>query len=1197
MLENVSCTYKRRRTKTANLEQKSKRTKLDGFEKPNNIPVTEVKSHKESEFFQQDTGGSMLEAGAASASITTPSTDWKLKEKMEIPASDPVRHKKFLEKLLTSTDHEIVRQGKASAKEQYTPLEQQVVELKAKYKDVLLMVEVGYRFRFFGEDAEIAARVLGIIAYNHHNFLTASVPTFRLHVHVRRLVEAGYKVGVVRQTETAAIKAHAGNKLGPFTRGLSALYSRATIEAAEDLGGQEVLTGGSKCGGYLMCIAEQPDYPKSGFKSPTRKQGAQNGGEGDAEAMRKGSYDTTIGVIAVETASGDVMYGQFKDTVMRTELEAHLVTCSPVELLFASPLSSATEKLLLDFASPSSVRIERLPRDIFKNGGAIAEVLAFYESKEDTAFDVSTQVEDGEMEERVDTGLEAIMAMPELVIQALALALRYLKQFGLEKVLRLGATFRPFANLSEMTLSSNTLQQLEILQNNADGTDKGSLLWLMDHTHTAFGARLFRHWLIHPLCDRAAIAARLDAVSEIAESMGSIGGSQYDGSSGRGGGSVGATSRGCVEGLVKRQQGSLATVLIYLKKIPDVERGITRIFHRTATAAEFVSVIQALVMAVRQLQRLQLEDEDASAMVESHKEISSTIRSQLLKRLLSAASSSVVSEHATRLLSFLNKEAASTGDKHNLFNCGSGKFPMVEKCQAAVRAAEQSLESFLPHYRKLLKAPNLEYTSVFGSTHLIEVPVAQKVPVDWLKVCSTKKINRYHSPEVLKALDGLTLAKEELTVECNKAWDSFLAEFASYYVDFRATVHALAALDCLYSLAIVSRSQGYTRPEFVENESVQLIIKGGRHPVLEATLQDGFVPNDTCLHVDNERCQIITGPNMGGKSCYIRQVALISIMAQVGSYVPALFAKIHAFDAIYTRMGASDSIQRGSSTFLEELSEVSTILQRATSHSLVIVDELGRGTSTYDGVAIAYATLEYFLKNIRCLTLFVTHYPKLAELREKFPGEIGAYHVSYLADASSGPEAACEQEGTCGPVGQGEDSGQSVVDEVSQKITFLYKLVEGVANRSFGLHVARLAQIPEACILRASTMAAKLEKEVKSRALLATKDTKAHEKLDALREGLAHGVHNVSSIEKYCLASRNNTTGDCIQFVARSNSYKVEGKGCLDGTEGVVNGTSVRIVSELFCNVLSAFTTSRSSEEALSVLKTAQECTICMLRL
>ncbi|KAG6543098.1 hypothetical protein Mapa_015347 [Marchantia paleacea] len=839
-------------------------------------------------------------------------------------------------------------------------------------------------------------------AHYDHNFLTASIPTFRLHVHVRRLVEAGCKVGVVRQTETAAIKAHGSNKSGPFTRDLSALYTRATLEAAEDLGGDSEGRL-SRLSSYLMCIAEKPIIESKGSDKKRTKGDLNTSREADAQ---RGSYDTELGVVAVETATGDVMFSGFKDTVMRTELEGRLLACSPVELLLASPLSPQTEKPLMDFAGPSSeVRVERVSRDCFKDGGALAEVVDFYRSGADSENDLDATGEAESLHEE----LEAVMGMSDIVVQALCLALRYLKQFGLEKVLRLGTTFRPFFNQNEMNLSPNAIRQLEILKNNADGSGKGSLLWLLDQTQTAFGARLLRHWVTHPLCNHEHISSRLDAVTEIAESIGCA--AQTLGSfsgSGKAIGKGGSTHR-----LSHGVQGLIGAVLNVVGRMPDLERGITRIYHRTATAAEFVSVMQALVTCSKHFERalpafefvnhMRKEDADGREIRE--------LKSPLLQRLISAVSSEAICEHANRLLSALNTDAAYAGDKLNLFNCEDGRFS--------------------------------------------EAPVAQRVPGDWIKVNSTKKTHRYHPPNVLKSLHKLAVASEQLTAACTRAWDMFLEDFSSHYIEFRASVQALAALDCLHSLAVISRYQ-----------------------ILDSTLQERFVPNDTFLHGQNERCQIITGPNMGGKSCYIRQVALIAIMAQVGSYVPASSAKLHVFDSVHTRMGASDSLQKGSSTFLEELSEASAILRSASSRSLVIVDELGRGTSTHDGVALAYATLHYILKETQCLTLFVTHYPKIAELRDEFPGVVKPYYVSYLAQES----APCTQ-GT--PATDGKDQDPEVdsryVSEAAQDVTFLYKLVPGVASKSFGLYVAKIAQIPDACIINASSMALKLEKLVGDR--------------------------------------------------------------------------------------------------------------------
>lgn len=507
----------------------------------------------------------------------------------------------------------------------------------------------------------------------------------------------------------------------------------------------------------------------------------------------------------------------------------------------------------------------------------------------------------------------------------------------------------------------------------------------------------------------------------------------------------------------------LSSVLTMLGRSLDSQRGITRIFHCKATAKEFVGVIQAILTAGKQLRKLVLEDTDNVSS--QHK----TVHSSLLRRLISTASSSAVLANAVKLLSCLDKDAADQGDMINLFISSVDQFPEVAEGHVTVEMAKQKLDLLIVEYRKQLGMRSLEYKTVSGTAYLIELPVDRRVPSNWMKVNSTKKTIRYHTPEVLKNLDNLLLAKEELAVICRKTWHKFLMDFGKYYAQFQATVESLSALDCLYSLATLAKQNNYVQPSFVpENEASQIHIKDGRHPVLESLLGDNFVPNDTDLHADGQYCQIVTGPNMGGKSCYIRQVALITIMAQVGSFVPASSARLHVVDGIYTRMGASDSIQQGTSTFYEEMNEASNILQSCSSRSLVIIDELGRGTSTHDGVAIAYATLHYLLKVKKCIVIFVTHYPKILDIRSEFEGSVGAYHVSYLSTRKLLQITD-------------EKMGISTETEDLGEITFLYKLVAGASDRSFGLNVALLAQLPLRCIKRASVMAAKLQEEMSKR--------------------------------------------------------------------------------------------------------------------
>uniref|UniRef100_A0A0D3G1W0 DNA mismatch repair protein MSH3 n=1 Tax=Oryza barthii TaxID=65489 RepID=A0A0D3G1W0_9ORYZ len=918
----------------------------------------------------------------------------------------------------------------------YTPLEQQVVDLKARHPDVLLMVEVGYRFRFFGEDAAVAASVLGIIAHPDHSFLTASIPTFRLGFHVRRLVAAGHKVGVVRQTETAAIKAaHGGGAAGtPFARGLSAVYTRATIEAAAgELEGGGAPDEGSR---YLVCVVDK-----------------------EVDAMGTEGFEVKIGVVAIEVSTGEVVHGEFMDGVSRNGLEAVLLGLAPVEVILGTPISFATEKLMVAYAGPTSnVRVERTSRLCFSEGGALAELLSLFEK---SGVDAPT-VENGrhlmEMNEENNNprGIEGIMAMPELVIHALALSVRYLKGFGMDRIICFGSSFQPFTANTEMSLSANTLQQLEVLKNHSDGSLDGSLFQTMNNTCTAFGSRLFRHWLTHPLCDRNQICTRHDAVSEISESIGS---QQYSTNN-----LQDEEDMSCSSSVRSDLSTILSSVLRMLAGTLDIQRGITRIFHCKATAKEFVGVVQAILTAGKQLQKLVLEDTDT--MSSQHR----TVHSPLLRRLINTASSCTVLANAATLVSCLNKDAADQGDMLNLFIASVDQFPEVAEGHATVEMAKQKLELLITEYRKQLGVRNLEFKTVAGTTHLIELPVDRKVPSSWMKVNSTKKTIRYHTPEVSKNLENLLLAKEKLAVICRTTWNNFLMDFGRYYAQFQATVKSLATLDCLYSLATLAKQNKYVRPNFVrENEASQIHIKDGRHPVLESLLGVNFVPNDTELHANGEYCQIVTGPNMGGKSCYIRQVALITLMAQVGSFVPASSATLHVVDGIYTRMGASDSIQHGTSTFYEELSEASNILHNCSSRSLVIIDELGRGTSTHDGVAIAYATLHYLLKEKKCMVIFVTHYPKILNILREFEGSVGAYHVSYLATRKLLEVA----------------DRQMVINNTETKdlgeITFLYKLVAGASDRSFGLNVALLAQLPSSCIERASVMAAKLQQELSER--------------------------------------------------------------------------------------------------------------------
>ncbi|XP_077943258.1 DNA mismatch repair protein Msh3 isoform X2 [Gasterosteus aculeatus] len=807
------------------------------------------------------------------------------------------------------------------SKSAYTPLEQQVVQLKQQHKDALLAVECGYKYRFFGEDAEIAAKELNIVCHLDHNFMTCSIPTHRLFVHVRRLVSHGHKVGVVKQTETSAIKASGANRNALFTRQLSALYTKSTL-VGEDVNPicrrGDVEEGG--CGdvgsdppdSFLLCISENWDKPKK---------------------------QLTVGLVAVQPSTGDVLLDCFPDSPTRSELESRVLKINPVEVLVPSDLSEQTHRLLQSIANASAqaddrVRVERRDSAHFQFASAMNTATEFY----------------CHAPEKGSRSLSSVASLESPVVCCLGPLIQYLQEFNLERVLRAESSFRRLSCESEgMDLSAATLRNLEILNNQTDGGVRGSLLWVLDHTRTPFGRRLMRKWVSRPLTDPRSIAERQDAVQEILES----------------------------------HSLTLNSVNSLLSHLPDLERGICSIYHRKSSTQEFYLISSGLSRLGSELQALLPA-------------VRSQISSALLRGLLLETPDLLAPAHGH--LKVLDERAAKTGNKTELFSDLSG-FPVLQERREQIQAVVSQIQDHRREIRRALKAPALDYVTVSGQEFLIEVKnsLSSIVPPDWVKISSTKAVSRYHSPFLAERYKKLLQLREQLLLDCQREWTNFLDQFGEHYHTMKRAISHLATMDCLFSLAEVAKQGDYCRPEVCEAQR-QIMIRGGRHPAIALLMGEHhqYVPNHTELQGDGRRTMIITGPNMGGKSSYIRQVALICVMAQMGSYVPASEACLGVLDGIYTRMGASDNIYKGRSTFMEELTEASGILFRATDRSLVILDELGRGTSTHDGIAIAYATLEYFIRAVKALTLFVTHYPPLCELERVYPEHVSNYHMAFL---------------------------------------------------------------------------------------------------------------------------------------------------------------------------------------------------------
>ncbi|RVX68847.1 DNA mismatch repair protein msh3 [Exophiala mesophila] len=907
-----------------------------------------------------------------------------------------------------------------------TPMEKQVIDIKQKHMDTLLVVEVGYKFRFFGEDARVAAKELGIVCipgkyrFDEHpseahldRFASASIPVHRLHVHVKRLVSAGHKVGVVRQLETAALKAAGDNRNAPFVRKLTNLYTKGTY--IDDIEGLEEANRASPV----------PQSPSTGFLLCLTEVNVK--GYGNDEKVH-------VGVVAVQPATGDVVYDDFEDGFMRSEIETRLLHIAPSEFLIVGELSRATEKLVQHLSGSKTnvfgdkIRVERVSKDKTMAAQAHNHISSFY----------ADRLKDSQSDSTKASGIfDKILGLPENVSICLSAMIKHLSDYGLEHVFQLAKYFQPFSARSHMLLNGNTLTSLEIYQNQTDYSTKGSLCWMMDRTQTRFGGRLLRKWVGRPLLDKQIIEDRLNAVEELNDPAKSVD----------------------VEKL-RRVLSSLRT---------DLEKSLLRIYYGKCTRPELLNVLQSFQM---------LSGEFAHITGAESTGFRSTLISEALTPL------PLILTEIVKYLDMVNLHAAKEDDKYNFFQ-EEFETEKITEHRFGIISVEHDLDQFRgTAAEKLGKKAPVKYATVAGIDYLIEVEnssaTIKKVPASWAKISGTKKVSRFHPPEVVKLIRERDQHKESLAANCDAAYKNLLADISNNsYQRLRDTIQSLATLDCLLSLANVASQPGYVRPSFTDTTNID--IAGARHPMVEQLLIDAYVPNNVSLSQSATRALLVTGPNMGGKSSYVRSVALIVIMAQIGSFVPADSASLGILDAVFTRMGAFDNMMSGESTFMVELSETSDILKLATDRSLVVLDELGRGTSTHDGVAIAASVLDFLIREKKCLTLFITHYQMLSRMADGFSnGELKNVHMQFTEDRD----------------GDGE------------KVTFLYEVGEGVAHRSYGLNVARLANVGEGVIDLAREKSRELEIETKKRQLAAlagwlTEENGTMEnRLDALVEGI-----------------------------------------------------------------------------------------------
>ena len=541
-----------------------------------------------------------------------------------------------------------------------------------------------------------------------------------------------------------------------------------------------------------------------------------------------------------------------------------------------------------------------------------------------------------------------------------------------------------------MALDVNARRNLEITEKMRDKSKKGTLLWVLDKTATSMGARNLRRWLSDPLIDTKEINQRLEAVKELKDDV---------------------ILRG--------------DVVENLKKVYDIERLAGKMAYGNANARDMITLRNSL-------ERLP-----------EVKKLLSQCKSEMLKNLY---------EDLDELPDILELIKASIVDDPPMTVKDGGIIKLgydeeIDKLKTATTEGKNWIIALEAEEREKTGIKNLKvgFNKVFG--YFIEVTKSNlnQVPERYIRKQTLTNAERYITEE-LKNLENQILGAEEKVINLEyNAFTQIREEIARNVKRLQKTATVISNLDVLTSFAGVAEDMNYCMPQ-VDHSGI-IDIKAGRHPVIEKMLGPGaFVENDTYLDKDENRLSIITGPNMAGKSTYMRQVALITLMAQVGSFVPAEQAHIGVVDKIFTRVGASDDLSMGQSTFMVEMMEVATILKEATSNSLVILDEIGRGTSTYDGLSIAWAVAEYIANKEKCgaKTLFATHYHELTELEEKYEG-IKNYSIA--------------------------------VKEKGEDIIFLRKIVRGGTDESYGIHVARLAGVPKPVTEKANEILKSLERK------------------------------------------------------------------------------------------------------------------------
>ncbi|RAL49223.1 hypothetical protein DM860_014441 [Cuscuta australis] len=886
-------------------------------------------------------------------------------------------------------------------------------EFKSKHMDKVLFFKMGKFYELFEMDAHVGAKELDL-QYMKGEQPHCGFPEKNFSMNVEKLAQKGYRVLVVEQTETPEQlefrRRENGSKDKVVKREVCGIITKGTLTEGEMLIGNPDAS-------YLIAVSE------------SNQQGR------------------TYGVCLVDIATSKVILGQFADDPDCSSLCSLLIEFRPVEIIKPSKLlSPETERVLLRHTRSPLVN-DLIPLSEFWDAEkTISEVKTMYQRLNNTTVPYCQDESDRDcnvsihkdaqlgtlpsvLSELANVGEKGIHAL-----SALGGTLFYLRQAFLDESLLKYAEFQllPFSGFGEisqkryMILDAAALENLEIFENSKNCGTLGTLYAQMNHCVTAFGKRLLRTWLARPLYHLEAIKERQDAVAGL-------------------------------------KGANLPAVLEFRKEIsrlPDMERLLSRIFASSeGNGRNANKVVLYEDAANKQLHQFISALRGCELMACACASLGFTLEStdsKLLHNLLVSGKGlrdvQLVIKHFKDAFDWA--EAKSSG---RIIPCEGADEEYDSACES-IRSVEINLLKHLKTQQKLFGDPSIKYVTVGKDSYLLEVPesLSQCIPQEYELQSSKKGYIRYRNPVIRKLMVELSQAETERESKLRTILQRLIRHFCEHHSKWRDLVSTIADLDVLISLSIASDYyEGPTcRPHLWEppthNDVPCLVAKSLGHPIIRSDSLDkgAFVSNDVTLGgTEHSSFILLTGPNMGGKSTLLRQVCLAVILAQVGAYVPAVSFNLSPVDKIFVQMGAKDNIMSGQSTFLMELLETASMLSSASRYSLVALDELGRGTSTSDGQAIAESVLEHFVHKVQCRGLFSTHYHRIA-IDYKDDPKVSLCHM------------ACH-------VGNGMGG--------MEEVTFLYRLTLGICPKSYGVNVARLAGIPDSILQRAAQKSQEFE--------------------------------------------------------------------------------------------------------------------------